>query len=1198
MYKIGLICLFTAFLLQGFTQQTFKLSIQPGKIVMNGDGEDYTTLVVTARNGDGEIIPSVNGKVKFLVSSGIVDEPEVNMESGIAAVKFTAPMFGTPVKSSQWMVYFIFRFMEKFISRSGGSTNSASNQKLATDIAMETFREGLNPIALIPKKEGDNFVYIVCDLNGVKGRTKIEISKATDGPNGSIIPGMYYGRDITGQSEWFLDIYSGGEGIFGQANGSKQDANTILFTNESFTEFNDAMGKMAGMGGFMKAYLGPSEKETKYIENYNMKDHGMGSAYMPMPKNGVFVYVPPILFQYAGRKSTAMTSGEPGQEPLKTEKSRIVLSQDRIVGDGRSRTKAVFQYEDEKGVPVSGRAVTWSIPKGLKVISSQTVTDASGNAETVLEAPVIKATDEARGKNSKEVINNYDLFELKAQFTSLKEKPETTQTTLSIYKTLEQNLYILKPGMETSPYKMLLPQLEFYNLESSIFAQVPVGGITGGSQKLALNDAIVFLESREFDREYFQRIYETYFKKDRKMFMSMLENKQGGYSAITDRNGNFKLIIRDFEGKSRLFTGDNACKMAIEPLQAKIADLTGRRSGALTSVLDLLAAGASSDAVALPGSYAGVAMASSDYRQKVLSQIFDMEAILCSGQFEESMGVEEKLHLIGILMTNAKTAAQLMDDTGKEFIGHAWNLFYMLIEVVNEKCKITETVYKAAGSSRPGTYVGNQWSKLDLALASKLAGETRTAGVKRLIRSKLTELLTNTPSADKAKASAGYYRVISNLKETAKGACVNKLIEALSEAFSKVNPLPDATVAIVKNYYYADLRGEVDLLLSQRPERVHAIYSRLQPILRDNSTELRSHYLSIANTRFNAEMYKADWDFFRESVIKGGILAFDVTSGNFGAIKAHMEALDKFNKVTDAAYETTGLLLELWNYSYLWGEAKAGFLIANSSIETGVIKTAEVPDQPGGISLFNSAMAAPPAYAGKASAGLNLVNVDFSLRDGNLPVESFNRAMQAQSDYFSWVETTIYPTGKIIGYNTVLAGNVFKAGNLFDEQFRLMLVNAWGYSVTQSAETRQAYEQSASQFKNTSSGLALSVTKAEEVISKLPAKVMVELPEEPNNSALSVIKNPLYLKIGGGILILTLVVIGTLLFVRRKHRKSLYPPESPPETVVFKPLPFPSSAPGDTPSSPPSASLKFCPQCGSSLKSGAKFCGKCGYKIF
>ncbi len=164
MKKILLSTFLILLVLQGISQQSFRLHVQPGKPQLAGDGDDYTTLVITARDKEGEIITSINGKVAVRISSGFCDQLEVNMKSGVAMVKYTSPMFGTPIKASQRMVYFMFRFMQKFIARSAGSTDEGANRKLATEITLETFKEGLNPITLIPKKDGDNFAYIVCEI--------------------------------------------------------------------------------------------------------------------------------------------------------------------------------------------------------------------------------------------------------------------------------------------------------------------------------------------------------------------------------------------------------------------------------------------------------------------------------------------------------------------------------------------------------------------------------------------------------------------------------------------------------------------------------------------------------------------------------------------------------------------------------------------------------------------------------------------------------------------------------------------------------------------------------------------------------------------------------------------------------------------------------------------------------------------------
>ncbi|MHC1777638.1 MAG: zinc-ribbon domain-containing protein [Lentimicrobium sp.] len=1191
-----------------FAQEPFKLSVQPGKPFMPGDGLDYTTIVITARNADGEILANKSGKVKVGISSGIIDETEVLMEEGVALVKFTAPMFGTPIKSSQRMVYFMFKFMQKFIGRSAGSTNYEANQKLATDIALETMKEGLNPIALIPQKEGDNFVYIVCELDGVKGKAKIEISKESDSPNGNIIPGLYYGRDITGQSDWFLDISSGGQGIFGEANGSEQNANTILFTTENFTEFNDAMGKMAGMTGFMKAYLGPPESETSYVENYNIREMGMPSAYMPMPKNGVFVYIPPILFEYAGRKADDVPGGNGNDEAeeIKFEKTGIVLSQDKVVGDGRSRTKAVFHYEDENGLPVAGKTISWDIPKELKVISSQTVTDANGNAEAVLEVPVIKAAEETGRENSGGQMDNYSLFLLKVSYTSSKNRAESTQTTLCIYKTLEQDLYILKPGMETAPYKVLLPKLEYYNLESSIYALLPENFLTVPNKKTTVNDAVVFLGSTNFEKAEFQKLYDLYFKKDRKLFMMLLENEKGGFSALTDANGKFKLIIRDFEGKKRLFMGEYDRKMAIEPLQAKIADLTGRRTGALTEVLALLSAGtdASGNTPSGDGTFSGAGLNSFNYKEQVLTQLLAMENVLCSGSHTDAMYVEEKLHIIGMLMTNAKGTARFMNDTGKEIIENGWSLLGMAWEAANEQFKITETLGKKIGMDKVSDSLAKIGMKIDLGIWSKLTGTDRKTGTKRIIMDFIRKNVLASDAPNKLKASAAYYRMMGQAADAVSGSIWESLTEGISDAISEANPVPDMVVEALRHRFYAGLRAEVDKFLAQPPEKVHAIYPQLQIALRDRSTEIRSFYQDIASSRFNMEMYKADWDLFRDVVVKGGVIIYDVKTLNWAKVKDHLDKLDKFNKITDAAYTATRFGQELWRYKNLWCEARGAFDFTNRSIDQGVLVTyLNEPDVE--FTLFEKAYAGSAAAAVPVSGLSGLTGLDFSLKGGELPIGNINKAVDAGKAYQGWLLASNQKTILLEGFRPQVAGAMYKAANEYENELALLMVSALAYAQEKSPASRQAYETAARNLKTGAPALVESTGKAQAEIENLPDKVTVPVEViETGSSGLKPWQDPLYQEIAAGVGGLLLIGLAAFMLISRKHRKKVTIPGSPVRSAATPVYQTPLAPPASDVMKPQQPrviqepqSLKFCPKCGNQLKPAAKFCGKCGYKF-
>ncbi|MEI8046682.1 MAG: hypothetical protein WCI92_04835 [Bacteroidota bacterium] len=1217
MKKILLSTVLVLLVFQGISQQSFRLHVQPGKPQLAGDGDDYTTLVITARDPEGEVITKMNGKVAVRVSAGFCEAIDVNMEDGVALVKYTSPMFGTPVKASQRMVYFLFKFMQKFIGRSGGSTDAAANQKLATDITIESFKEGLIPTTLIPKKEGDNFVYIVCEMNGVKGKAKIEILKATEGRNGNIVPGIYYARDITGQSDWKLNMYSSGTGTWGEANSSEDNYNTIMFSNEVFTELNDVLSKTAGMTGFLKAYLGPSWKETQYIKDFDIVKMGMGSAYMPMPNNGVFIYVPPILFEYQGRPTSASpgssTSGKP-EDVIKTDKSGIVLSQNEIIGDGKSRTKAVFHYQDENGIPVGGKTISWSVPKSIKIISMQTVTDAAGNAETLLEAPIIKATEEKRGDMGG-LIDNYDLFQLKVSYSSVKNKTETTMATLSVYKTLEQNLYILKPGMETKPYKILLPQLEYYNLESSVYVNFPKSVLTTETEKLSLNDAIIFVESLKFDREYFQRIYNAYFKKDQKMFMSMLENDKGGYSVKTNSQGQFKLIIRDFEGKMRLASGGYDRKMTIEPVLAKIADLTGRRAGALTEVLALLSAGtdASGNSPQVDGTFSGQMVNSLNYKEKVFGQINDMERILCSGAFTDAIGVEEKLHLIGMLMTNAKGNARFMGDTGKELIGHAWELFNMAWELANEQFKITEGLSKKVGLDKVSDSLAKIGMKIDLGIWSKVTGTDRKTGTKRIIIDFIRKNVLSSDAPNKTQASVGYYRVMGEYGKALSGMIFEQLTEGISDALSDMNPVPDLVVEALNKKYYAGLRAEVDKLLAQSPAKVHEVYARLQPALHDRSTEIRSYYQSVGETRFSTEIYKADWDFFRESVVKGGVISYDLLNMNWHKIKDHLDALEKFNKVTDAAYTTTNLAFEIYRYHYLWCDARSAFDFVNRSIEQGSVVTASAAKPEFNFSLFSGAYAATPANYSTIPGMAGISGLDFSLQNGGFPVADINKAIDAGEAYNKWVLTEDKRKVLLTGFNPATVGAMYKSAYEYENQLANLLIDALVYAEDKSASNREAYNSAALALKKSASALSETSNKATAEMDKIPENIPVPVFEAEAGSIESW-KNPLYQKIGGGILLLALVLILTMIIIRRRHKHNAKPvlPVIQPNIPVIPPAPVSTpqvmpnvqsgqnatgfSIPGIQHPVSDIVTPKFCPQCGAAFNPGAKFCSKCGYK--
>lgn len=1201
MKKIFVLLILCGCMMNGFAQQEFRLLVEPGKPQLAGDGDDFTTLVITARNSEGEVITSMDGKVKIGVSSGFPEETEVNMQSGLALVKFTSPMFGTPVKSSQRMVYFMFRFTQKFMARATGTTDYNANHKLATDIALETFREGLNPITLIPKKDGDNFVYIVCEMNGVKGKAKIEITKATDGRNGNIVPGVYYGKDITGQSDWVLDISRGGEGYFGEANASSSEQVAILFSNEDYAEFNDAMGKMSGMTGFKKAYLGPPASEQKYYENYNIRENGMSSAYMPMPNHGVFVYIPPILFEYAGqRKSNEKAASE--TEVIKTEKTGIVLSQNKIIGDGRSRTKAVFHFEDENGIPVEGKTVTWFIPDGLKVISKETMTNSLGNATIVLEAPVIKASEEKRGENTGGLIENYDLFLLKASYPSLSEKTETTQANLSVYKTVEQDLYILKPGMEVTPYKVLLPQLEDYNLESSIYALLPESYMTVPNKKTPVNDAVVFLASRLFDKAEFQKIYDFYFKNDRPLFMQLLENEKGGFSAITDASGKYKLVVRDFEGKRRLYSGDYDRTIMMEPLEAKIADLTGRRKGALTEVLDLLAGG--DPAVAGTQNTGDPSVVTTikamDFKANVLTKLLQMENDLCSAGHQEAFYIEEKFHIIGMTMTNIKGTSRYMRDCAKVFGAQSYEAVKFLLFYAAEKYKFNEKLGNWFSKTKGGEKLSDAGLQAKGYVDTYLVGLTEDKGTKTIMQQALLYMVSEV----KKLPTDEYYKLLGHAANYALTEKQKQMLDAMVDGVVYYLPFPDKIADLLIKEYYAGQTNEVIKLLNQDPAKLHAVYEQLQPALRDRSTEIRQQYTDVAAWRLNLDMFKAYTDLFADLIVKGAVIIWDVKTLNYANIQKHMEYIDKTKNALNAAYHASSLALEFMSYRNLWAESDAALIYTNKCIEQGTMSPV-AENQNFSFPLFSSAMASGVPDLSLMKGVPALTANQLSLKNGNLPVSELNQLYNGFPEFNKWFDQNAEKLLWLSVDSPEMASELFKARDEYNNHLQGLTILAMGIIESPDDDALKTQWKTVSeQMARTTDVINKAGSAAFEKLKTIESDPKVNISEKaPSLIPVQIKENKLitYALISAGVLVLMVVLV---ILIRRKRRTKRNIPEfvsahvAPP---VYHTPPAPAAKNNPTPKQAPviqaSPGLKFCPQCGSQLKQGARFCGKCGHHL-
>ncbi len=1228
MKKLFITCVFLLVILIGMAQQPqFRLHMQGGKTQLMGDGDDYTTIIVTARDSEGEIITTMNGKVAIRCSAGFVDEYELNMVNGVAITQYTAPIFGQPIKAAQRMVYFMVKFIRKFLSRFNGSTDIESNQKLAGKIALETFKEGNSPLTLIPKKDNDNFAYFVCEMNGVRGKTKIQIVKATEGGNSSIVPGYYSGYDITGKAPFELVIGSGGKGQMTQ-NGIEPVS--ILFTNEKSAEINSAMQKMMGGGEWMNAYLGASERDMQYMEGYDIRKNGLPSIYLPMPDNGIFTYIPPILFEYQGRpketsgETNATANGTSETEPEKKENVYVSFFQNEMIGDGRSKAIATFHYEDVNKAPVSGISFRWDVPKELRIISAQTTTDAFGNAKIVLQVPVIKATSEERGEYLQQLLNTSRELRLQAFYSTPKKPNQSVFANLTVFKTIEKNVYILKAGFETAPVKMLLPQIEQYQLNGRIEALVEMINSPSVPDKLPVNDAVVMIERKNFDTELFNRKYELYFKKERKYFISGMDTKGGGFIGITDAKGNFKVIVG----------GNGEKKLKMEPLQVKLSDLTGRRKGELAKTLNHFNDPA--------------------FVNKVIDGLYRIDKDLCIQNADKAVMVEEKLHLIGMLMVNANTGDKLIKDTDDELIGQGWELMKTAAEYANTKWEITDKVYKKLKldkvSDKLGEYgkkvkektgldnidkICDSLAKLGLHYEnsfwkSALGKDDYKYGTKKIIQYFFAEtvLPEGAKNSEKARASVVYYNLLGEYSGELAGKVWEQLSESLSEAlatyvvptrvkdtYTKGSEYVEATQKSITDYvpdkikeaiqaaYYKSMKEHILRFFDQSPEKVHLVYTSLQPALRDRSTDLRAYYSSVAAWRYNAEMLKAYVDLGIDLVLKSIVVIVDGYSGNWTSIAGHMKKLDEGKSAIGTAFTAGGFAMEMYRLNNLWAEVLSSFVYANKCITQGNTKTTAVAGD--NWSMFPSAYAATPGRI--ASINLSIPDADRLKYSGNgLPIEGLNSIFANATQLESWMEENISAINRLAFTNPQAAASLFKNVSEYRTCSEQLVI----LSIAVAADPRNAAL--ADDFNKTAADAATNGKKLKEVTGAVTI-AMNELTADPNvnmqteqKATFATVDKQKLIYIGSGLAVVLLLTI-SILFMRRRRKVIVSASRSQPASpAVKKP---PAHKPEDLYNSTiQSATVnydskqseintpKFCTHCGVSFKTGAKFCGTCGFK--
>ncbi len=1181
MKKHLIIMVFSCLMIPVFAQQPFRLYMAAGRSELIGDGDDYTTLVITARNVNGEIMQNISGDISVRTNAGLLDVSTLKMQNGVAMVKYTAPILGQPVKASQRIMLFLVKIIQKLIGKSAGSTDFETNKKNAADASSETIKEGVNPFVLTVKDEKNAFAYFVCEMNGVKGKAKIHILKAAEGGNASILPGSYHGYDITGQAEFTLEVSGGG---FGRMKQGGTEANTILFTSEPATEFNNAMVKMLGGGGFMNAYLGLGASELKYIPDYNIKKMGIGTYYLPMPDNGIFLYVPPILFEYGGRTTLTNTASNTASNtpstssayvPLKLEPKEtvgITCEPLPVIGDGRSKVKVKFEYKDEKGVPLAGKKLQWSFPKEFKVLSQETVTNSEGIANAELQAPVIKGGEWKTSdiSNFEFISDNTSTFQIAAYFDTPKKQKQSTSTPLNVYKTKEFNVHILKPGFERGPFKILLPNEEFYKLQGNLFAVIEAFGPSGMTDELSVNDAVVVVEGRKFDKNIFTSTIQDK-GLSRKNLITRL-NGCGVVFGFTDSKGDFSFATS--REASKLFK--------MEPVEVKISDLTGRRKGSLTKVLDLF-----NDTL---------------FCERMANSLYEMDAELCSSKRENAQMIEEKLHILGNLMTNANSSSEMVKETSEAMIDASWELFMATASFVNEKCKITDKLWESN--------VGIAWQNKGAAKIKDIIEWSGGPEIKGTLQAKIYKELKKRiflgSERGKIKGLEYYYKASGESVYNVLAKIFENVIDWASEELAKsmtkreINPKENITKRLVSGYY-TGIKEKVDAYMAVDPQKVHAVYARLQPLLIDKTTDFRSTYADVGKFRMAAGYRKALKDLLTD-ISKSLVVAGTVfITRDYKTMAKALEKIESWSKGIDVAMAAYNTYKEYGNYCALLLNVQKCFEFVDDAVVKGNFKTAQTFQIPFTVNLFPSAIAGVHANNTTESGFTSLPVNELKASENYIPVDPLILLIDGYQKYDKSLYLYENKMFAVANKDPTLVAEMMKT--LIDFEDHMFSISVLTTTLANDPQNEFLIQE----WNLKSALLVVNAAKLNEkgikfalIAAELPANTPLILPPAEGESMISMILADksyiLYGSAGLGIILLTVVV---MLFIRKRKRSTK---KKKTGTVTQIPNISPSvsaTTTGKKPVRPDELkhiTPKFCPGCGSPFKPGAKFCGKCGFK--
>jgi hypothetical protein len=309
-----------------------------------------------------------------------------------------------------------------------------------------------------------------------------------------------------------------------------------------------------------------------------------------------------------------------------------------------------------------------------------------------------------------------------------------------------------------------------------------------------------------------------------------------------------------------------------------------------------------------------------------------------------------------------------------------------------------------------------------------------------------------------------------------------------------------------------------------------------------------------------------------------------------------MKKLDEGKSAIGTAFTAGGFSLEMYRLNNLWAEVLSSFVYANKCIAQGSTKA--ITNTKTDWSVFPSAYAAVPGKI--ASVNLSFPGTeDLKYTRNGLPVKGLNAVFNNSAQLESWLEENMPVINRLAFTKpdeaAALLENVSQYRS-YSEQLAIL-------SVAVAADPRNVGL--AEEFNKMASEAAEKGKLLKESTG-VATLAMNELPSAPQVGGLDHEK-PVFQALDSEMLIYAgaglgglLIVILTLVVIRRKRRKNAVKAETTLKPHAFQTVQTPVQT-AQVPQPPaseilPPATPKFCPQCGSAFKSGAKFCGKCGFK--